>query len=151
MKQKNRTIYISTIFFIELLILTVQVAGWQEFQVYPSDDVQSQPDIYGAIVVWEQFVQGDYDIYGAQLTDANVPSVFIVAQFPADQLEPAVYQNIVVWQDFVETDWDIYGSDIAEVNSLFEVSIVLDNDEISPKIHGDIVVWQDGDMGSYNI
>ena len=44
----------------------------EPFPIWPTTDEQESPDVYGNIVVWQQFVSeyGDYDIYVA---DMNQP------------------------------------------------------------------------------
>ena len=149
---------------IGLLILTFSTYSvaasedWEEFAVWPTTDDQEAPDIYGDIIVWQQFVAefGDYDIYVADMNRPDDPLVVIIGD-ESNQMNPAVFENIVVWQSYIveggSGDWDIQGSDISnrEEPFMFDVSNIPDNDEQSPAIHGNIVVWQDGAEGDYNI
>lgn len=138
--------------------------NWQEFAVWPTTDDQESPDIWGDIIVWQQFVYeyGDYDIYIADINAPGInnpsePLVFVIGD-SNDQTSPAVYENMVVWQDYVvwepfSGDWDIR---VADINNLaepqiFAVSDIVDNNERKPAIHGNTVVWQDGDAGDFNI
>ena len=142
-----------------LLASVVQGGNWQEFAVWPTTDEQEAPDIWGDIIVWQQFVAeyGDYDIYIADINNPSEPLVFVIGD-SNDQTSPAVYENMVVWQDYVvwepfSGDWDIR---VADINNLaepqiFAVSDVVDNNERKPAIHGNTVVWQDGDAGDFNI
>ena len=130
----------------------------EEFAVLPSTDDQEAPDIFGTIVVWQQFVYeyGDYDIYIADLNEPVDPLVLTIGD-ANDQMSPAVFERIVVWQDYIRwqdsEDWDILMADIsnpAEPN-FFPVSDIVDDDEQRPAISGNIVVWQSGEEGSFGI
>jgi len=146
------------LFLASLLASVGQGGNWQEFAVWPTSDEQEAPDIWGAIIVWQQFVAeyGDYDIYIADISNSSEPLVFVIGD-ANDQTNPAVYENMVVWQDYVvwegSADWDIR---VADINNLaepqiFVVSDIVDNNECNPAIHGNTVVWRDGDVGDFNI
>jgi len=141
-----------------LLASVGQGGNWQEFAVWPTTDDQEAPDIWGDIVVWQQFVYeyGDYDIYIADINNPSEPLVFVIGD-ANDQTNPAVYENIVVWQDYVvwegSADWDIRAADINNLAEplIFIVSDIANNNECKPAIHGNTVVWQDGEAGDFNI
>ena len=59
--------YLSALFVILSPIPAQAVESWKEFAVQPTTDDQELPDIYGDIIVWQQFVDefGDYDVYVA--------------------------------------------------------------------------------------
>lgn len=141
-----------------LLASAGQAGNWQEFALWPTTDEQEASDVWGNVIVWQQFVAeyGDYDIYIADINNPGEPLVFVIGD-ANDQTNPAVYENIVVWQDYVvwegTADWDIR---VADINNLaepqiFAVSDIADNNERNPAIHGNTVVWQDGDAGYFNI
>lgn len=80
-----------------------------------SEDVAeaSNPDVYNNVVVWQDRRNGNWDIYGYNLTTK--------AEFPiivqgADQTHPAITFSpwlggyVVVWQDHRDGNWDIYGA-----------------------------------------
>ncbi len=131
---------------------------WQEFALWPSTDDQEAPDIYGSIIVWQQFVYeyGDYDIYVADINNLADPLVLVIGD-SNDQTSPAIYENIVAWQDYVvwedSADWDIRAADIngQADPQVFAVSNLAYNDEQKPAIHGNTVVWQDGNAGDIHI
>ena len=158
MKIRYLTASTEVLFLASLLASVGQGGDWQEFAVWPTSDEQETPDIWGDIIVWQQFVAeyGDYDIYIADINNPSEPLVFVIGD-ANDQTSPAVYESIVVWQDYVvwegSADWDIR---VADINNLaepqiFAVSDVVDNNEYNPAIHGNTVVWQDGDAGDFNI
>jgi beta propeller repeat protein len=158
--MKNGYVTTSTEFlFLAGLLISVGRAGnWTEFPVYPTTDEQQEPDIWGNIVVWQQFVAeyGDYDIYIADINNPDEPTVFVIGD-ANDQANPAVYEDIVVWQDHVvwegAADWDIRAADINDLDEpqIFVVSDIADNNECNPAIHGNTVVWEDGQRGDLNI
>ncbi len=158
MRIRYLTTSTEVLFLASLLASVVQGGNWQEFAVWPATDEQEAPDIWGDIIVWQQFVAeyGDYDIYIADINNPSEPLVFVIGD-SNDQSNPAVYENMVVWQDYVvwgdSADWDIR---VADINNLadpqiFAVSDIVDNNERKPAIHGNTVVWQDGDAGDFNI
>ncbi len=158
MRIRYLTTSTEVLFLASLLASVVQGGNWQEFAVWPTTDEQEAPDIWGDIIVWQQFVAeyGDYDIYIADINNPSEPLVFVIGD-SNDQTSPVVYENMVVWQDYVvwgdSADWDIR---VADINNLaepqiFAVSDVVDNNECKPAIHGNTVVWQDGDAGDFNI
>lgn len=131
---------------------------WQEFAVWPTNDAQELPDVYGNIIVWQQFVTeyGDYDVYIADITNP-AETVVLAIGYSSDQTNPSVYENTVVWQDYIiserSVDWDITMADISNLREpeIFVVSDILYNDEQKPSIHGNTVVWQDGNAEDLNI
>jgi len=158
MRIRYLTTSTEVLFLAGLLASVGQGGDWQEFALWPTTDEQESPDIWGDIIVWQQFVAeyGDYDIYIADINNPSEPLVFVIGD-ANDQTSPAVYENMVVWQDYVvwegSADWDIR---VADINNLaepqiFAVSDVVDNNECNPAIHGNTVVWQDGDAGDFNI
>jgi len=110
------------------------------------------PAIHGNIVVWQDGAEGDYDIYGADITDPASPAEFAVAAFERDQRRPAVYRNTVVWQDSYFGDEDILAADIWQRNKPAEFSVSLvEFDQQRPAVWGDIVVWADNYFGDMDI
>ncbi len=158
MKIRYLTTSTEVLFLASLLASVGQGGNWQEFALWPTTDEQEAPDIWGDIIVWQQFVAeyGDYDIYIADINNPSEPLVFVIGD-SNDQTSPAVYENMVVWQDYVvwegSADWDIRVADINDLAEpqIFAVSDVVDNNECNPAIHGNTVVWQDGDAGDFNI
>jgi beta propeller repeat protein len=158
MKIRYFTTSTEVLILAGLLVSVGQASDWTEFALYPTTDEQQAPDIWGDIVVWQQFVAeyGDYDIYIADINNPVEPAVFVIGD-ANDQANPAVYKDIVVWQNHVvwqgSADWDIYAADIFDLNEpqIYVVSSIVDNNESNPAIHGNTVVWEDGDAGDLNI
>ncbi|MBN1806331.1 MAG: hypothetical protein JW837_13870 [Sedimentisphaerales bacterium] len=116
------------------------------------DNNETNPAIHGNIVVWEDGVAGDFNIYGADITDPGNPVEFQVSAFEHDQQEPAVFRTTVVWQDNFFGDWDIYAADIWQRNKPVEVPVSYsEKDQQNPAIWDNVVVWQDNFSGNWDI
>ncbi len=115
------------------------------------NDEQS-PAIHGNIVVWQDGDEGDYNIFGADITDPASPAEFSVANFERDQQQPAIYRNTVVWQDSYFGDKDILAADIWQRNKPTDFAVTLaEFDQQHPAVWGDIVVWADNYFGDMDI
>jgi len=121
---------------------------------------EQAPAIHGNIVVWQDGAEGDYDIYGADLTttlkagitDLYNPVEFAVANFQRDQRRPAVYRNTVVWQDSYFGDQDILAADIWMRNKPTDFGVSLaEFDQQRPAVWGETVVWVDNYFGDMDI
>ncbi len=84
-------------------------------QVWEPDEATEplNPDVYNNVVVWQDRRNGNWDIYGCNLTTRQV---FPIATHLADQSHPAITfspslnRYVVVWQDDRNGNWDIYGA-----------------------------------------
>ncbi|MBA7482681.1 hypothetical protein ES707_18175 [subsurface metagenome] len=77
------------------------------------------PDIDGNIIVWQDYRNDNWDIYGYNLTTRQE---FQITNNPDDQENPAISGNVVVWQDNRNEYWNIYavilsGSEVAQCKS----------------------------------
>ncbi len=76
-------------------------------------NASEDPDICNNLTVWQDSRNGNWDIYGYNLTTKQT---FAITSDPADQMHPAVSFSprlnayVVVWQDFRNGNWDIYGA-----------------------------------------
>ncbi|GAI52204.1 unnamed protein product, partial [marine sediment metagenome] len=145
MRKGDLITWIAAIFFTVTQASNVPAGDWLEFPVYATTDDQQVPDIHGNIIVWQQFVDSDFDIYGADITDSLNPFVFVIDDDVDDQQAPSIYENTVVWQSYVETDWDVWAADINDYSApqYYPISEYVDINEIAPAVHGNIVIWQD--------
>jgi len=154
MRNGNLITWIAAICVTVTQVSDVLAGDWQEFPVYETEDDQQAPDVYGNVIVWEQFVvDTGFDIYGADITDSLNPFVFIIDDDVDDQNAPSIYENTVVWQSYVETDWDVWAVDISDqaAPQYYPVSEYVDINEIAPAVHGNIVIWQDDYLGDWDI
>jgi beta propeller repeat protein len=116
------------------------------------DNDEQSPAIHGNIVVWQDGAEGNYNIFGADITDRSSPAEFVIVAFESDQRRPAIYRNTVVWQDSYYGDQDIYAADIWMRNRPAEFGVsLLEFDQQRPAIWGDIVVWADNYFGDMDI
>lgn len=76
-------------------------------------DDHEHADVYNNVVVWQDRRNGNWDIYGRNLTSGEV---FRITDHGADQIHPAISFSpwlkgyVVVWQDRRNGTWDIYGA-----------------------------------------
>ena len=107
-----------------------------------------QPAVSGNIVVWRDGRGGgDYDIYGADITNPTEPNEFVICDADGNQVRPVISGNIVVWEDHRDANLAIYGYDLAADREFFIVSGDVANYDVS----GNIVVWQDKRSGQWDI
>jgi beta propeller repeat protein len=70
-------------------------------------------DVYNNVVVWQDQRNGNWDIYGRNLTSGEA---FQITDNSAEQIHPAITFSpqlngyVVVWQDRRNGTWDIYGA-----------------------------------------
>jgi beta propeller repeat protein len=96
-----------------------------EFAIVNNEAEQTNPNIDGNIVVWQDNRNGDWDIYGYNLTTRQE---FQITDNPYDQTNPAVSGNTVVWEDSRDGNLQIY-------------AVILDGPEVAictSKLAGDI-------------
>jgi len=114
---------------------------------------QWSPVVSGDSYVWEDTRNGDYDIYGYNVTSGKELRVCLAA---GDQTEPEISRGVVVWQDNRNgrTNDDIYGYNLTTGRG-FAVC-TQDDGQWDPAISRNIVVWQDhrspaDDIYGYNL
>ena len=76
-----------------------------EFAITANEAEQTNPDIDRNIVVWQDNRNGDWDIYGYNLTTRRE---FQITNNPHDQTNPAVSGNTVVWEDSRDGNLQIF-------------------------------------------
>ena len=155
-------------------LVTWQDNYWGDWDVYVTDisvqnspvdhlvtpylDDQINPVVHGNTVVWQHYFedastgQPDWDIYGADITEPNAPSLFTIAEFLNNQSRPAVYRNTVLWSDDSHGDIDISSADIWKQNKPEFLDIaLLEADQENVAIWDDTVIWQDNYYGDWDI
>jgi beta propeller repeat protein len=105
-----------------------------EFQIATESHNQHLPAIYGDIVVWEDWRNGNADIYGYNISTGEE---FKIISGSFQQEEPAIFEDIVVWSELNR----IRGYDL-QTHTLFSIDVTSKSPE-NPAIFGDIVVWED--------
>jgi beta propeller repeat protein len=132
-----------TFLFILILtlpgVLVVPVAEQDDFPLTLAPLSQVNPAIYGDIVVWQDNRNGNWGIYGYNL---STKEEFQITTDDHDQYFPAIYSNIVVWVDSGDesTARTLYCYDLLTgEKTLIPTTATVDS---APAIYGDTVVWE---------
>ncbi|MBU7024090.1 MAG: hypothetical protein HXS40_07960 [Theionarchaea archaeon] len=138
---------------LNVLVLTASVM-LIIIPVHPGDEVTittdsyylEDPAIYEKTVVWADKRNGNWDIYGYNL---STEEEFQVTSDLSDQQQPSIYGDFVVWTDNRNGNEDIYGYNIQTHR---EVQITTDlYDQRAPALSQSIVVWEDNRNGNWDI
>ncbi|MBU7032416.1 MAG: hypothetical protein HXS53_07780 [Theionarchaea archaeon] len=116
------------------------------FSVTQDDSWQWNPAIHGTRIVWEDHRNGNWDIYGYDLTGSREFPI-IVEKSP--QHDPDIYGTCVVWTDERNGNEDIYFIDL-RVNREVCVTSHGDNQR-NPALFSHTIVWQDQRNGTWDI
>jgi len=81
MERRNMAKLALCMVLVGLMVSAAKGGNRQEFIIYSATDDQQVPDIHGNIVAWQQSVDGDWDIYYADITNPESPSVFDIADY----------------------------------------------------------------------
>ena len=123
-----------------------------EFQITTESHNQHLPVIYGDVVVWEDWRNGNADIYGCILSTGEEFQIspetpyektinkYEMSQFLEylNQEDPAIYGNIVVWSELKR----ICGYNLS-TKKLFSIDIKNGYPK-NPVIYGDLLLWENG-------
>ncbi len=101
-------------------------------------DAQLSIAISGDKIVWTDFRNQNWDLYGANLKSGEQFPV-VVAQ--RDQLSPDLDGNLLVYQDYSDYNWDIYLYDFDSDST--KVICNAGRDQENPSISDGFVAWQD--------
>jgi len=143
--SKMKELIVIVLCAVALPPLVCSVESSQEVPITTERHTQQNPAIYGDIVIWEDNRNGNYDIYGYNLTTQNE---FQITEDSEDQKNPAIYSNIIIWEDYRHGKPALYGYNL-ETGEEFQV--VPPGRNAHPAIYKDIVVWEDDSIGSPGI
>jgi beta propeller repeat protein len=95
-EEKMKLSMIANGLLVMLLVMDFSsVMKSSEFQITADSNIQQYPAIYGNVVVWKDDRNGNWDIYGYDLSTENE---FQITEDVSDQEWPAIYGNTVVWK-----------------------------------------------------
>ena len=110
MKTAKSIVWLVLVF----LVATQAFGGIQGFSICTNSFVQQNPDVSGNIVVWEDKRNGNWDIYGY---DLSTGAEFPISLGEYDQKWPVVSGDMVLWTDTGSSgcseDCDIYGYNLS--------------------------------------
>jgi beta propeller repeat protein len=151
--NKMRAVYsgLLTASIIMVLVFPIGSAPFSvqdsnEFSITTNPSNQRSPAIYGNIVVWTDYRNGNCDIYGY---DLSTKEEFQITTDPSDQENPSIYGAYVVWEDKRNDGNHVYGYNLLTHE---EFHIVTGSSwRMFPAIYKDIVVWTDSKYGNSDI
>lgn len=129
-----------------ILVVVTPVGCFNEVPLTTNPHDQISPAIYQDMVVWQDNRNGNWDIYGLDLSTGQE---FCITTDVHDQISPAIYNDIVVWMDFRNENFDIYGYNV-KTGQEFPIAVAPE-DQWIPAIYNDIVVWEDRRHGNSDI
>ena len=131
-----------------------QVTG-KPFAVTADKVPETNPDLSGTNLVWQEKTGSDWNIY---YEDLEVGHVIPLCINQGDQILPRVGQTdpgqpdnhvLVVWEDRRSGDADVYGYDVTTGHAFIVCNA--SSQQVAPRISGDWVVWQDNRNGNWDI
>ncbi len=133
--------------------------------ILEDDSTQLSPDIYGDWVVWQNYQNGDWEIYAYNLsvdTDGDGilnylespqlkddPALFRVTNNPSMQGDPDIYKDTIVWSDLRDGTYDIYAYTFTN-DTVWKVYGDA-RTQRRPAIYDNHIVWEDDRNGNYDI
>ncbi|MBI4631102.1 MAG: hypothetical protein HY740_05185 [Chloroflexi bacterium] len=113
----------------------------QKSETLAKNQFAKSPALSGNVVVWEDWRDGNGDIYGY---DVSAKQEFAISKAAEDQTSPAIAANTVVWIDNRNTkslgEVDLYGYDLKN-KSEFQISVGRKDVIVDPRLSGTQVVW----------
>lgn len=108
------------------------------FLIENSGGPQHNPDVSGSVVVWQEFIDGDFSIRGKDLETGNT---FLADETGFFARDPATNGSIVVWCDQRTGDFDVYAMDIKTGRQWAIVQAP--NNQMAQAVNENFVVWRD--------
>ena len=98
-----------------ILVSSAASASITEKWITTNPSISQNPAIYGNKIVWQDYRNGNWDIYAYDLVTRQQ----IHTTDSSDQVDPAIYGNRVVWTDSRNGNPDIY---MGTISSAFTAS-----------------------------
>ncbi|MEN6293961.1 MAG: CARDB domain-containing protein, partial [Methanobacterium sp.] len=142
------------------------ITGTEDGYISTLSGGQTNPAIYGDVIVWQYNYSGTWTILGYKVPgrddpfDPNAPDIYRLFNSTNNQINPQIYNDKIVWQQQrSDGNWDIYlydftiTGDIAMPKGKETVHITKDSaNHINPYVNGNYIVWQqDNGDGIWNI
>lgn len=130
-----------------ILAASTAIAELTVFPMATTDDDETYPVVSGDTVVWQFYNSryDDWDIKGADISDAAVVRDFQITDVPGADLYPMIDGNDVVWQHEYQPglDWDIHAADLSDCSHIVRTVVsASSDDERLPCVSNGVVVWQ---------
>ena len=113
---------------------------------------QSWPSLYGSQIAWEEYQDGNSDIYMTDLDDLSAGEIRITTD-SSDQVSAAISGSLIGWEDKRVPARSIYMYDLSppgEELSVVEAEDIYD-EHLYPAVSGNTIVWQRGREADSNL
>jgi beta propeller repeat protein len=116
-------------------------AAWGQFSPFLVEETggaQHNPTVSGTVVVWMEFIDGDFAVRGKDLATGNT---FLIDEPNATEIGPVTDGKLVVWGDNRAGNYDVFARDLATGD---ERTLVEDpNNQGQSALGGNFVAWMD--------
>ena len=140
------TVIISITLSMWLLLCHAPLNGTGLVQLTQSPENQNNPALYGDTVVWEDYRNGNWDIYAWIGSSHTIKQI---SSHASNQMEPAIQGDTIVWMDERNGNSDIFLYSLSQ-NLETQITVLVAN-QTHPAIYGEVVVWQDYRNGNWDI
>ena len=107
----------------------------EEVAICTASDRQMLPEIFGDKIVWQDYRNGDCDIYMYDLSTGQETSICTRS---ADQEHPSIYEDEIVYREpRVGGNFDIYLYDLSTTSE----TLIAENTGYGPAIYGNRIFW----------
>jgi beta propeller repeat protein len=117
-----------------ILVSSAVSASITEKRITTNPSTSVNPVIYGNRIVWQDYRNGNADIYIYDLSTKNEISTTNLSE----QINPAIDGNNVVWQDYRNGDYDIY---LQNLSTKKQTRITTSGRTSTPDIYGNRIVY----------